>query len=56
MNPEYKIQVCLDLVDQLTDLIEGNEYQQFFVQHLIPIRVELERQLTTISNQSTIEE
>lgn len=47
---------ALELVDELTDLIEGNEYQMFFSQHLIPIRVEIQRQLTNCLKSSKIKE
>jgi hypothetical protein len=56
MTEEYKLQVSLDLVDQLTDLLEENEYKDFFYSHLISMQVELNRQLTNSQNQSKIEE
>lgn len=56
MNPEYKLQVSIQLVEELSNLIEGNEYEMFFSQHLIPIKIELERQLTNIQYHSTIQE
>jgi hypothetical protein len=56
MTEEYKLQVSLDLVDQLTDLLEENEYKDFFYSHLISMQAELNRQLTNSQNQSKIEE
>lgn len=53
---EYKLEIALQLVEQLTDLLDGNEYQQFFYQHIIPVEVELKRQLTNIQYHSTIQE
>jgi hypothetical protein len=56
MTEEYKLEVALQLVEELSNLIEGNEYEQFFVSHLVPVKVELERQLTNIQYHSTIQE
>lgn len=56
MTEEYKLEVSLQLVEELSNLIEGNEYEQFFNQHLIPVKVELERQLTNLQSQSKIKE
>jgi hypothetical protein len=56
MTSEYKLEVSLQLVEELSNLIEDNEYEQFLSQHLIPIKVELERQLTNIQFHSTIKE
>ena len=56
MTPEYKLEVSLQLVEELANLIEENEYEQFFTQHLIPIKVELERQLTNIQYHSNIKQ
>ena len=56
MNPEYKFEVSLQLLEELENLIKDNEYENFFIQHIIPIRVELERQLTNLQYHSKIEE
>jgi hypothetical protein len=56
MNQETKFILALMQIDNLTSLLEGNEYQQFFYSHLIPIQVELKRQLTNIKDSSTIKE
>lgn len=56
MTEEYKFEVSLQLVEELSNFIKGNEYEQFFVQHLIPVKVELERQLTNLQTQSRIKE
>lgn len=55
MDPEYKLQVSLQLTEELAKLIEGNEYEMFFTQHIIPIKIELERQLTIIQYHSKIQ-
>ena len=56
MTPEYKLEVALQLVEELTNLIEHNEYEQFFVSHLLPVEFELKRQLTNLQTHSTIKE
>jgi hypothetical protein len=56
MTPEYKLEVSLQLVEELANLIKDNEYEQFLSQHIIPIKVELERQLTNIQFHSNIKE
>ena len=56
MTEEQKLEKSLELVDKLTDLIEGNEYEQFLCQCLISIQVELTRQLTNIQHHSKIKE
>jgi predicted RNA-binding protein with EMAP domain len=56
MTPEHKLVVALQLVEELSHLIEGNEYEQFFTQHLIPVDFELKRQLTNLQYQSKIKE
>lgn len=39
-------------VDRLTELLEDNEYKTFLYQHLIPIKYELQRQLSNLTNTS----
>jgi hypothetical protein len=56
MTPEYKLEVALQLVGELSNLIEHNEYEQFFSQHLLPVEFELKRQLTNLQTHSTIKE
>jgi hypothetical protein len=43
-------------IDNITSLIEGNEYQKFLYSHLISIQIELQRQLTNLKHSTTIEE
>jgi predicted RNA-binding protein with EMAP domain len=56
MTPEHKLVVALQLVEELSNLIEGNEYEQFFTQHLIQVDFELKRQLTNLQFNTTIKE
>jgi hypothetical protein len=45
MTEETKLILALMQIDNLTNLLEGNEYQKFMYGHLISIQVELKRQL-----------
>jgi len=56
MTPEQKLIVALQLVEDLANLIEGNEYEMFFTQHLLPMDFELKRQLTNLKHHSKIKE
>lgn len=46
MKEKTKLILALMQVDNLTKLLENNEYQQFFCSKLIGIHVELQRQLS----------
>jgi hypothetical protein len=46
MTEETKLILALMQIDNLTSLLEGNEYQKFMYSHLISIQVELKRQLS----------
>jgi len=48
--------LALQQVENLISLLGGNEYEQYFYSHLIPIQVELKRQLTNSQNSSKIKE
>jgi len=54
MKDKAKIILALKQVENIASLIEGNEYEQYMVGKLIPIKVELERQLTNLSVHSRI--
>ena len=56
MNAKTKLILALQQIDNLTSLVEGNEYQQFFDSHLISIQVELQRQLTNLTHSFKIKE
>lgn len=47
---------ALELVEELTDLIGDNPYQDFFVSHLLPIEFEIKRQLTNSQHSAKIKE
>ena len=48
MDQLTKFQLALIQIDNLTKIIEGNEYERFLASHLISVRVELERQLSNL--------
>ena len=56
MTEEYKFEVALQLVEELTNLLEHNEYEQFFTSHLLPVEFEIKRQLTNLQTHSKIKE
>jgi len=41
-------------VENILNLTKNNEYEQYFIKHLISIQVELQRQLTNLSHTSKI--
>jgi len=56
MNEQTKLILALMQIDNLTSLLEGNEYQKFLYSHLIQVQVELQRQLTNLKHSSKIKE
>jgi hypothetical protein len=56
MNTEQKLELALQKVSEISELVENNEYEQFFVSHLLPTEFEIKRQLTNIRSNLTIKE
>jgi len=56
MNQTTNLILALQQIDNLTSLLEGNEYQSFLYSHLIQMKVELNRQLTNIQHTAKLEE
>jgi hypothetical protein len=56
MDPKTKLILALQQTHNIHNLIDGNEYDHFFASHLLPIKFELERQLTNLNHSSTIKE
>jgi len=54
MDQKTKLILALQQIDNITCLIQGNEYQSFLYSHLISVQVELQRQLTNLSHSSKI--
>ena len=46
MTEQTKLILALMQIDNLTSLIEENEYQKFLYTHLVSIQTELKRQLS----------
>lgn len=46
MTNKTNLTTSLKLIDNITKLIDDNPYKKFLIGHLVPIKVELERQLT----------
>lgn len=44
-----KLLLALQQLENISSLVRGNEYEKFFVQHIIPIKVELERQYSNLT-------
>lgn len=49
MNEKTKLILALMQIDNISNLMKENEYEQFMVSHLIPLKVEMERQLTNLN-------
>lgn len=50
MDPQTKIVLALSQVHNISKLIEGNQWEGFFSSHLLPVKYELERQLSCLTN------
>ena len=56
MTTKQKLELALQKLSEITELVENNQYEDFFVSHLLPAEFELKRQLTNIQYQSKIKE
>ncbi len=56
MTNQTKLILALDQIENLTSLIDGNEYQSFLYSHLIQVQTELKRQLTNLQLSAKIYE
>jgi len=45
MNEKIKIILALQQIDNITSLLEGNEYEQFLYRHLVNVKIESKRQI-----------
>ena len=48
MDEKTKLILALLQIDNLSELLKDNEYEHFMVSHLMPLKVEIERQLTNL--------
>ena len=51
-DSEEILSIALAQVENLTLLLEDNEYKTFLYNHLIPVKYELQRQLNNLTNTS----
>ena len=59
MTEEVKLHLALMQTNNILSLIKGNQYEQFMKNKLVTLQVELNRQLSLLTNtktSSTIEE
>ncbi len=59
MNEEVKLILALQQVENISSLLKDGPYYGFFTSHLLPIKFEIERQLSLLTNNkksSTIKE
>jgi len=48
VNKEIKLVLALQQIENVSNLIRENNYEAFFSSHLLPVKYEIERQLTLI--------
>ena len=56
MTNEMKILLALNQIDNIMKLVKGNQWEIFFSRNLIPVRIELRRQLTCMQHSAKIKE
>ena len=59
MTEQQRVTRALSQIDDITTLLENNEWKNFLYSHLIPLKYELQRQqclLTNQTNSTNIEE
>jgi hypothetical protein len=49
---QYNILAALQQVDNITHLLEDNDWKEYIYSHLTPIRFELERQYQNLQEQN----
>jgi len=56
MNEQIKLTLALMQVENIRELLKDGPYYGFFTSHLLPVRFEIERQLTNLKHSSKIKE
>ena len=51
MTSQMNLLLALQQVENIVNLVEGNEYEKFFNSHLISLQCELQRQLSLKNNE-----
>jgi len=54
MTDKIKLLLVLDQVNNITNLLEGNEYESYLYSRLITVKYEIERQLTNLNHSANI--
>ena len=54
MKDDIKILLALQQLDNIMELVKGNQWEIFFSRNLIPVRIELRRQLTCLQHSAKI--
>jgi len=49
MDDKTKFILALMQIENITNLTKDNEYEQFFVSHLMPLKIEIQRQLSNLN-------
>lgn len=53
MNEQTKLILALQQLENITQLLKDGPYYAFFTSHLLPVKFEIERQLSLIRNERT---
>jgi hypothetical protein len=53
MNQQLKLVFILDQIENLVALVENNEYESYYISHLLPIFFETKRQLLLTKTQTS---
>ena len=56
MTDEIKILLALQQIDNVMELVKGNNWEIFFSRQLLPAHYELRRQLTCLQHSAKIKE
>jgi hypothetical protein len=56
MNEQIKLERAMNHLQIVIDLVDGNEYKQYFLSKFIPAQIELKRQLTNLNSSSKMSE
>ena len=56
MDQKMKLTLALMQVENIRELLKDGPFYGFFTSHLLPVKFEIERQLTNIQHSSKIKE
>ena len=56
ISQELKLTFALMQVENVRELLKDGQFAGFFTSHLLPIKFEIERQLTNLTHSSKIKE